>query len=725
MTSNSQSDLWVGRFLGDKNRYKLERCLNTGGMGHVYLATDTKLGRTVAVKLLKASLVESHEMHERFNREVAVCAALNSEHIVEIMDHGTTPEGFPFYVMEYLEGQSLGQCLKREKRLPVQRSLEIIKQVCAGLQLAHEGVQVAGERVRVIHRDLKPDNIYLIPTALGELVKILDFGIAKKLHDSVGGGSSTNITHMFIGTYRYAAPEQLEVRQDIDERADIYSLGNILYRMISGTDPFGFGFSRQINEFAWVQAHTSRPPIPLRSQPGCEQISPQLEAVVMKCLQKQPRDRFASVRELRQALEALIAEAPTVVPPAQPVSLPTAEKPTTPAAQTPPSSQSVWKTMAQIATPEGEATATRRVPSSASAEAASETIDQLSPQRPSETLAQTPTTPASPGGEPTVARPIASPEPTIASTQSKMPDGTLGQPASPGGSELSKEGSTQPSVVADPTIPTSRPPAGQGYRKPQETIVQPPAGQGYRKPQETIVQPPAGQGYRKPQETIVQPPAGQGYRKPQETIVQPPAGQGYRKPQETIAQPAAGQGYRKPQETIVQPPAGQGYRKPQETIAQTPPAQGYRPPQETIAQTPPPSSAVQSRPALSREPEVPSRRPLKVWLIGGAIAASLVAIAGGVFAYIHWQSTQVLTDLKELRQKGFYSDCIAKAETVTQDAGVYLETQTILNACRLAYAKQLAQNGRYQDAISLAQRIPRTSPLYADAQENIKQWQEI
>jgi eukaryotic-like serine/threonine-protein kinase len=142
---------------------------------------------------------------------------------------------------------------------------------------------------------------------LGELVKILDFGIAKICNDA---NEFTNLTNVFIGTFHYAAPEQFELGTEVDERADIYSLGVILYEMLTGTDPFGFNFRRHnntISGMSWVFAHASKLPIQLRSQPNCGHFSLQLEAVVMQCLQKSPRDRFASVDELSSALQAAVA----------------------------------------------------------------------------------------------------------------------------------------------------------------------------------------------------------------------------------------------------------------------------------------------------------------------------------------------------------------------------------------------------------------------------------
>ena len=338
-------------------------------MGDVFLAMDTLLGQQVALKLLKDTLVTSVELRKRFEREVAVSAALKSDHIVQVSDYGVSAEGYPFYVMEYLRGQSLGQLLRREGRLSVERTVSIITQVCEGLREAHQGVTMwrnnatVSEHIKVVHRDLKPDNIFLVSTVLGELVKILDFGIAKIREDAA---EHTNLTNMFLGTFQYAAPEQLEVATDIDERADIYSLGIILYEMLCGTDPFGLGLNtRKISGISWATAHTYKPPQPLRSQPGLSQLQPELETVVMRCLQKAPDERFASVNELKRALQAAVdvehgrnGDPPTTLPISEnptfvrPLTPPRSEIPTSKIAQTSPPRQGIPDgTIAQTSPP--------------------------------------------------------------------------------------------------------------------------------------------------------------------------------------------------------------------------------------------------------------------------------------------------------------------------------------------------------------------------------------
>lgn len=313
MDSEHRQDPWVGRSLGEYDRYRITRSLNAGGMGFVYLAIDTKLNnQQVAIKVLRDSLAGMGEMHERFKREVDLCAALNSPNVVRINDRGTTPEGYPFYVMEYLQGCSLGQLLKERERLSLQDTLEIILQVCDGLAIAHAGVMVDNELCHIVHRDLKPDNIFLQPLGRSWLVKILDFGIAKKLRDK-STEKNSSATSFFLGTWRYSAPEQIEVNPQVDQRADIYSMGMIIYQMLTGVDPFGLWNADDGNSAltTWWRAHTTQAPEPLRHQPGCNDMPPELEAIVLKCLAKFPPDRYSAVTELKQALEPILETAIT------------------------------------------------------------------------------------------------------------------------------------------------------------------------------------------------------------------------------------------------------------------------------------------------------------------------------------------------------------------------------------------------------------------------------
>ena len=309
--SISQANSLIGRSIGDQNRYQIESHLGKGGMGEVYQATDTRLGKVVAIKFLRATSTHASTTSEldlrRFERECAICAALKSENIVQVSDYGITDEDYPFYVMEYLEGQTLEKALKQEKRLSVERTINIVTQICAGLRSAHRVVTVKSSDmgpdllIKVIHRDLKPANIFLVPTLLGERVKIIDFGVAK-IQSSYQ--KDMNSTMFFLGTHHYAAPEQFNTHESIDERVDIYCLGIILYEMLAGVDPFGLKLPGQIiTTTSWRKAHLSKSVQPLRSQTGCESLSLELEQIIMCCLEKNPERRFSTVQALAQALE--------------------------------------------------------------------------------------------------------------------------------------------------------------------------------------------------------------------------------------------------------------------------------------------------------------------------------------------------------------------------------------------------------------------------------------
>ena len=307
---NSSPHPWIGRCLGDNQRYRIDKRLGGGGMGDVFLATDTRIGVQVALKLLKDTLVESTEMRQRFEREITISAALPSEHIVNVSDCGVTPEGYPFYIMEYLRGESLGDLLRREHQIGLDRTVNIVSQICSGLLPAHQGITLpSGEHIQqVVHRDLKPDNIFLLSTDLGDRVKIVDFGIAKLRNDR---SENLTLANTFLGTLRYSSPEQMMGDENLDGRADIYSLGVMMYEMLSGADPFGFNREpRHVSEASWIFAHTQEQPKSLRSNAGCEQFSLELEELVLRCLAKDPHQRFRSVAELSQALQSIFTATP-------------------------------------------------------------------------------------------------------------------------------------------------------------------------------------------------------------------------------------------------------------------------------------------------------------------------------------------------------------------------------------------------------------------------------
>ena len=291
-----------GLTIGDRDRYRLQVLLGQGGMSKVYQALDTKFkDRVVAVKLMtNYSAVGDLHLIKRFMGEVNAISCLNHLNIIQILDFGVTPNeapfnGLPFYVMEYLTGKTLQSLLAENKIVPLYFLLNIISQVCAGLKEAHQK--------GIVHRDIKPDNIFLVASSgLEETVKILDFGIAKNISPDAHNHTQLTQQGFFIGTYRYASPEQCRGLLDIDQRTDIYSLGIILYEAICGYDPYDLDNSYIVSQADWIACHIQVPPKPLKQQPGCENIEDELESIVMKCLAKSPQDRFSDIKQLHKAI---------------------------------------------------------------------------------------------------------------------------------------------------------------------------------------------------------------------------------------------------------------------------------------------------------------------------------------------------------------------------------------------------------------------------------------
>ena len=301
-TPFTRKDPLEGKTIGDNNRYLLQTLLGQGGMSKVYRALDTKFeDRVVAIKLTtNYSAASGKHLIKRFMGEVKAISRLKHPNIIQIFDFGVTPDrapfsGSPFYVMEYFDGKTLQNLLSENKTVSLDSLANIIRQVCAGLKEAHQK--------GIVHRDLKPENIFLVAGgAFGEIVKILDFGIAKNI--SADAQKYTQLTQegSFIGTYRYASPEQCRGLPNIDQRTDIYSLGVILYEAICGQNPYNLDDDFNTSHADWIACHIRVPPKPLKQQPGCEHIKDELENIVMRCLAKSPQDRFADLGELQNAL---------------------------------------------------------------------------------------------------------------------------------------------------------------------------------------------------------------------------------------------------------------------------------------------------------------------------------------------------------------------------------------------------------------------------------------
>ena len=312
--SLSSQDPFQGRTIGDNNRYLLQTLVGQGGMSKVYQAFDTKFDdRIVAVKLMinyadgnSKHFINDQHLIKRFMGEVKAISRLKHPNIIQIFDFGITPEqapfyGSPFYVMEYLPGQTLQNLLTKNKIVPLNSLLKIVSQICAGLKEAHQK--------GIVHRDLKPDNIFLVHGgALGAIIKILDFGIAKNI--SSDHITQTQLTQegSFVGTYRYASPEQCRGLPNIDQRTDIYSLGVILYEAISGKNLYDLDDNCSNSEADWMACHIQVTPKPLKEQSGCENLPDELANIVMQCLAKSPENRFSDIGLLSNALAAIVLE---------------------------------------------------------------------------------------------------------------------------------------------------------------------------------------------------------------------------------------------------------------------------------------------------------------------------------------------------------------------------------------------------------------------------------
>src|ERR1041385_2995538 len=283
-----EPDYALGTVLG---AYKLVEMLGKGGMGYVYRAEHIKLGREVALKLLRGDYAKRRDAVNRFFQEARTVNRVRHRNIVDVTDFVELDDGTTYIVMELLTGTSLGKWARGGVDLP--RALAVIVQICDGLGAAHA--------VGVIHRDLKPDNVIVVPTSDGaELVKLLDFGVAKLVNREDEDVGFQTAAGSVIGTPAYMSPEQAG-GMVIDARSDIYSLGAIMYELFSGQPMFR---GRSFGEY--VRKHLTEMPAPLRETPGGAAIDPRLEALILRCLDKDPEQRFASIVELREALLQLL-----------------------------------------------------------------------------------------------------------------------------------------------------------------------------------------------------------------------------------------------------------------------------------------------------------------------------------------------------------------------------------------------------------------------------------
>jgi serine/threonine-protein kinase len=265
--------------------YTVEGEIGRGGMGVVYHARDERLKRRVAIKVLPPELAFREEIRTRFLREAETAARLSHPHIVPIYSVGDSPDGLVYFVMAYIDGEPLSARLRRRGRLPAEEARRITSETADALGAAHA--------VGIIHRDVKPDNI-LLEGSRGRVV-VTDFGIAKALSSTTGGATLT-ATGVAIGTPHYMSPEQAAGEREVDGRSDIYSLGVVTYQMLTGVLPF----QAPTVPGVLMKQITERAPLVTDKRPDCPE---DLAAAVMRCLEKDPDDRWPTADALRRALE--------------------------------------------------------------------------------------------------------------------------------------------------------------------------------------------------------------------------------------------------------------------------------------------------------------------------------------------------------------------------------------------------------------------------------------
>ncbi|HEY8080067.1 MAG TPA: protein kinase [Labilithrix sp.] len=266
-------------------KYRVEAVIGTGGMGIVLGATDTSLGRAVAIKFLTPSKARREDAVQRFLREARAAAAIQSEHVVRVFEVDKLPSGTPFIVMEHLRGQDLAHLLAARGPLPIPEAVDYLLEACEALAEAH----VRG----IVHRDLKPQNLFVAHRPDGTTsLKVLDFGISKAAEDDQPQLTATDVV---MGTPLYMSPEQVRSLKSVDQRSDIWALGSILYELVTGGAIFDAPSTTALCAMIAMD-----PPIPLRARKP--DAPPELEAIVMRCLHKDPQGRFANVAQLAIAL---------------------------------------------------------------------------------------------------------------------------------------------------------------------------------------------------------------------------------------------------------------------------------------------------------------------------------------------------------------------------------------------------------------------------------------
>jgi eukaryotic-like serine/threonine-protein kinase len=273
-------------------KYRIDGVLGTGGMGVVLSATHLELDAPVAIKVVRDDFAANEAVVSRLLFEARAVARMQSAHVVRVLDVSRLPNGAPYIVMEKLRGGDLAALLEQRRSLPIAEAVGYVLQACEGLMEAHS--------LGIVHRDLKPENLFLAATPEGIVLKILDFGISKDLGSAIREGSRTTLTKggAAIGSPSYMAPEQIRAAPNLDARADIWSLGTILFELLTGRCPF----EAESVASMYQKVLTDDPPSLLDILPSAPS---ELNTIIQLCLRKEPDDRFQSVQELVVALRGL------------------------------------------------------------------------------------------------------------------------------------------------------------------------------------------------------------------------------------------------------------------------------------------------------------------------------------------------------------------------------------------------------------------------------------
>ncbi|MCA9675412.1 MAG: serine/threonine protein kinase [Kofleriaceae bacterium] len=275
-------------------RYQITKKIGQGGMGAVYEATHTLIGKRVAVKVLLDKYIKKDQVVARLEQEARLASSIGHEHIIDITDFGQTSDGRTFVVMEFLEGESLAECLAREGSLPERRILEITAQIASALSAAHAK--------GIVHRDIKPENVFLLQRKDKDFAKVVDFGISKNLRSTgEGEDASPRLTQtgMVLGTPLYMSPEQARGDDALDHRIDVYALGVIMYELATGQVPFS-----GTNYLSVISQVLNDDPVPPRQVRP--ELSEEFEAVVLRALEKDRERRYQSTDELLADVTALL-----------------------------------------------------------------------------------------------------------------------------------------------------------------------------------------------------------------------------------------------------------------------------------------------------------------------------------------------------------------------------------------------------------------------------------